>query len=178
VSDRPSPRPEPAGLPLERAEEECSCPRLDLADWHEVESDWSDITFLRTGAAALLGVPVGYEPARKSLYRRAGQAGLAVPEDAMLLIGKGRFRRPLLLEVEGAGPGQRGLYRPGGVAFSRLVPAPWGQMKRVAEETRQVARARYGHDPHALWVWYLTCRICSAERNFETLLVAHYREAP
>ena len=37
------------------------------------------------------------------------------------------------------------------------------------------ATARYGRRPDKTWVWYLTCQICTTERNFETLFVAHYK---
>ena len=33
----------------------CDCPRLDRSEWHEVESDWSDIAFARIGMPALSG---------------------------------------------------------------------------------------------------------------------------
>ncbi|MCC6381119.1 MAG: hypothetical protein IT304_01365 [Dehalococcoidia bacterium] len=170
---RPEPPPE---LPLEPLQ--CACPRLDRDDWDDVESDWSDIAFLRTGTTAVMGVPVGYAGSRAALSKKAAGLGLAVPDDAMFLIGAGRFRRPVMLEVEETAPGQRGVVRPGGVAYSRLVSAPWGEMGRVVEETRQRARERYGRQPDALWLWYLTCRTCSQEREYETLVVAHYADVP
>ena len=64
---------------------------------------------------------------------------------------------------------------PGGVAWTRLLPAPWGRMRALMGETKRLARERYGRAPDSVWVWYLTCRVCSAEREFETLFVAHYR---
>src|SRR5690606_11308140 len=81
---------------------DCTCPRLDAADWDEVESDWSDIQFVRTHTTAVFGVPAGLAGLRAELERRAQDAGATVPEDAMLLFGEGRFRRPVMLEVEGA----------------------------------------------------------------------------
>ena len=167
-------------------EVDCECPRLDSSDWDEVESDWSDITFLTTHTNAVLGVPVGYDGTRKELRARATQLGFEVPDDAMLLVGAGRFRRPVMLEVEGAadssrsanGKAAKGVERPGGIAFSRLIPAPWGQMQGLVDQTRDLARARYGRAPDGVWVWYITCRECSGARNFETLILAHYRVAP
>lgn len=156
---------------------ECACPRLDAADWHEVESDWGDIVFAKGSVAAFLGVPVGYAGARASLEKKAAAAGGTVPGDAMFLLGSGRFRRTVLLEVEDASRRARGIHSPGGVAFSRLVEAPWGEMSRVVNETKQAAEARYGRRPDDILVWYLTCRECSRERNFETLVIAHYRGA-
>jgi len=155
---------------------DCSCPRLARDDWHDVESDWSDIAFLRTSVNALLGVPVGYVGAKTNLEAKARKLELSVPDDAMLLLGAGRFRRPLLLEVDGATPGMRGLFFPGGVAYTRLVEAPWGQMQKVVDEMRDRSTQKYGRAPADIWVWYLTCRLCSQERNFETLLIAHYKE--
>lgn len=155
---------------------DCSCPHLDRDEWHDVESDWSDITFLRGSVNALLGVPIGYDAARTALLARAGKLRLSIPEDGMLVLGAGRFRRPLLVEVEGADAGARGVYRPGGAAYTRLVEAPWGEMRKRVDEMRDIASQKYGRRPDDLWVWYLTCRICSRERNFETLLIAHYRE--
>ena len=156
---------------------ECDCPRLEPDDWHEVESDWSDITFLKASTGAVLGVPTGYDSVRTALLERAAKLGASVPEDAMLLLGSGRFRRSVLLEVENLPEGAKDVERPGGVAFSRLVQAPWGQMQGKVEETRERAREAYGREPDATWVWYLTCRVCSRERNFETLIIAHYRDA-
>lgn len=156
---------------------DCDCPRLDPEDWDAVENDWSDITFVKTSTSAVLGVPVGFDSSREELRKKAAKAGATVPEDAMLLIGSGKFRRPILLEVEGAAEGAKDIERPGGIAFTRLVPAPWGELPKVVERTRKEAQEKYGRDPDALWVWYLTCRQCSRERNFETLIVAHYREA-
>jgi len=156
----------------------CGCPRLGHDEWHETESDWSDIAFLRSSIGAVMGVPVGYGSVRHRLERGAVARGLTVPEDAMVLLGAGRLRRPLLLEVEDVPAGARGVERLGGVAYSRLVPAPLGEMKDALEATRRRARERYGRNPDDMWVWYLTCRVCSRERNFETLFIAHYRQAP
>ncbi len=169
-------RPIRREAPAARAEEpSCACPRLEPADWHEVESDWSDISFLRATIPAVFGVPLRYDAVRRRLMEHAEAAGLRVPEDPMLLLGSGRFRRPLLLEVEGDAPG---VWRPGGFAFSRLVPAPFGALRREAERTAAAARERYGRPPDHIWVWYLTCGRCSAARQFETLFIAHYREGP
>ncbi|WBL35924.1 hypothetical protein O0235_14310 [Tepidiforma flava] len=154
--------------------EGCDCPQLDPADWDGVESDWSDITFLRASVKALAGVPVGFDAARAALFARAGALGLQVPDDAMLLIGEGKFSRPLLLEVEGDAPASKEVVRPGGLAFSRLIEAPWGELAKAARRLRDEAGERYGRPPAAIYAWYLTCRSCSRERNFETLLVAHY----
>ncbi|MCK9517971.1 MAG: hypothetical protein M0R74_02920, partial [Dehalococcoidia bacterium] len=99
-----------------------------------------------------------------------------VPEDAMFLLGAGRFRRPVLLEVEDPKPGAKDVVRPGGFAYTRLVSAPWGEMQKAVDTTESIAREKYGRKPNDLWVWYLTCRECSQERNFETLFVAHFEE--
>ena len=64
---------------------DCDCPRLDAEDWHDVESDWSDIAFVRSSTNAVLGVPVGYDAARRELRGKAERLGATVPEDAMLL---------------------------------------------------------------------------------------------
>ena len=78
----------------------CDCPVLDKEEWDGVESDWSDITFLKTTTNAVLGVPVGYNAALADLRKRAAELGAIIPEDAMLLNGAGKFRRPVLLEVD------------------------------------------------------------------------------
>ena len=157
---------------------DCSCPRLDPDEWHEVENDWSDITFVSSGTSALLGVPVGFAGAKSGLQGTAAKLKLTVPEDAMLLLGAGKFRRKIMLEVEGAQRGQKGVDWPGGIAYTRLVPAPWGDMQKVVGETKDAANARYNKNPDELYVWYLTCRLCSTERQFETLIVAHYKKHP
>lgn len=156
----------------------CDCPRLDREDWDGVESDWSDIIFAKTTTSAVMGVPVGYDSSRDDLRKRAENAGATVPDDAMLLNGAGKFRRPIMLEVEGVAPGTKGFERPGGIAFTKIHEAKWGQLNRAAGFTKLEARSKYGRDPDNLWVWYLTCRVCSQERNFETLIVAHYRQKP
>ncbi|HET7738827.1 MAG TPA: hydrolase [Tepidiformaceae bacterium] len=153
----------------------CECPRLEAEDWDRVESDWSDIQFASTSIAAVMGVPLGYDTARKELARKAMAAGAVVPEGAMLLVGEGRFRRPVMLEVEGAPAGARGFESPGGVAYTHLVSAPWGEMKRLMEAFEIEVRVQYSRGPDAMWAWYLTCRQCSSERGFETLLVAHIK---
>ncbi|HEY5476692.1 MAG TPA: hydrolase [Tepidiformaceae bacterium] len=158
----------------DEAEEPCDCPRLDSVDWNEVESDWGDITFLRSATNAVLGVPVGYAGTRDALRAKAAALGARIPEDAMLLMGAGQFRRPVMLEVEGLDPSTRGVWAPGGVAYTRLLPAPWGELKKLVKETESMATAKYGRRPDGVWVWYLTCRICSAQRSFETLILAHY----
>lgn len=157
---------------------QCDCPRLDPGDWDEVESDWSDITFVKTMTNAVLGVPVGYDTTRKEIVAKAAATGGTVPEDALFLMGSGRFRRPVLLEIEGAREDAKGIERPGGIAFTMLVEAPWGEIQGKVESARRAAKERYGRDPDDVWVWYLTCRECSHERNFETLIVAHYRSIP
>jgi len=157
---------------------DCSCPVLEAAEWHEVESEWSDIAFVRGSLTAVVGVPVGYADAREALLKRARKMGAEIPGEPMFLLGSGRFRRRILLEVEGVARGVRGVVFPGGIAFSRLLEAPWGEMRRAVDETVAVARARYGRKPDEVFVWYLTCRQCSRARNFETLVVAHYRQAP
>jgi hypothetical protein len=154
----------------------CDCPRLDSEDWDRVESDWSDIEFLGTHIKAFVGVPVGFREVRAQLAKKAEEAGATVPADAMLLLGEGRFRRPVMLEVEGANPPGPGIITPGGFTFSRLLAAPWGDLKKHAEATVREASERFGREPDGLWVWYLTCNECSDERHFETLFVAHYRE--
>ncbi|MBI2764998.1 MAG: hypothetical protein HYX53_03705 [Chloroflexi bacterium] len=155
---------------------ECDCPRLEAEDWDGVESDWSDITFLRTSSSAVLGVPIGYGTTRDALAEKAAAIGATVPADAMILLGSGRFRRPVLLEIENAPAHAKDVYRPGGIAYTRLIPAPWGQMHRVVEETKQQAKEKYGRAPDDTWVWYLTCRTCSTAREFETLILAHFRD--
>jgi len=156
----------------------CNCPRLERDEWHEVESDFSDVAFLGTSLTAAMGVPLGYQGARDRLEKDARAAGATVPEDAMLLLGEGKFRRPVLLEVEDLPAGAKGVVRPGGVAYSRLVPAPLGEIKQAVATTVERATERYGAKPDDVWLWYLTCRICSGPRNFETLVLAHYREKP
>jgi hypothetical protein len=158
--------------------EECVCPRLDAEDWHEAESDWGDIAFLRGSTTAVLGVPVGYQAMARELTQKAKESGYIVPEDPMVLLGQGKFRRPVMVEVEpGEAAPARDLIRPGGVAFTRLLPAPYGKLGKVVDETANLAREKYGRKPDDTWVWYLTCRHCSGPRDFETLIVAHYREA-
>ena len=157
--------------------EPCDCPRLDPQEWHEVESDWSDIAFARIGIPAFFGVPIAFWRNRRKLIARAEAAG-TVPEDAMLLMGPGRLRRTVMLEVEDADASRRDVTAPGGVVFTRLLPAPWGRMRALVKETRDMARERYGRNPAAVWVWYLTCQSCSPEREFETLFVAHYPKRP
>lgn len=178
--DIPPPEPPPPPLDDDAAAEECACPRLDPEDWHEVESDWSDATFARTSVAAVLGVPLKFGQVRERVRAIADAAGAAVPDDAMLLIGPGRVKRPLMLEVEVEGDPESmpGIVMPGGIAFTRLLPAPWGEMKNLARETEAIARKRYGRAPDTLWVWYLTCTHCSSAREYETLFVAHYKKAP
>lgn len=170
------------GAVIDRAQEtltaaECICPRLDRSDWHRVESDWSDITFLTGSVGAAMGVPIGWRGVRARLHTQATQLGATVPEDAMLLLGEGKLRRPVMLEVEYAGPPRKEIARPGGVAYSCLESAPLGQMKRVVAETVADARQRYGRRPDTTWLWYLTCHVCSGDRDFETLIVTHFRTA-
>lgn len=179
----PAPAPDEP-TPAEAAAEEeprppaqCDCPRLDADDWHEVESDWSDIQFLRAHTNAALGVPVGFQKTRDNLREQASAAGATLPEDAMLLLGDGKVRRPVMLEVEDAPEGTKGLVEPGGVAFTVLFEAPWGQLRKLATRARLSAKERLGREPDDLWVWYLTCGECSDERNFESLFVAHYRDS-
>ncbi len=155
----------------------CDCPRLDRNEWHEVESDWSDIAFAKIGIPAFFGAPLGFWSNRRKLVARAAAAG-TLPEDAMLLMGPGRMRRTVMIEVEDADASRRDIVTPGGVAFTRLLPAPWGQMRALMKETREAARERYGRDPASVWVWYLTCQQCSPARDFETLFVAHYPTRP
>ncbi len=154
----------------------CICPRLDADDWHEVESDWSDVAFVEMSLTAAAGVPIGYQGAFAKLSDRARSIGASVPEEPMLLLGEGRFRRPILLEVDDAPEQAKGLVRPGGVAYTRLVPAPLGEIRHVVNETSRKAAERYGRQPDSTWLWYLTCRYCSADRDYETLIVAHYRD--
>lgn len=166
--------PTKASEAIEPEAVDCQCPRLDPDDWHETESDWSDILFVRTYAKALMGVPVGFTGLRAELGGMAERAGGTVPDDAMVLIGEGKFRRPVMLEVEDADESSRDVVMPGGLAFTMLLPAPWGDMKKLASECRKAGKERYGREPDDIWVWYLTCGECSGPRNYETLFVAHY----
>ena len=160
--------------------EECTCPELDPEEWHETESDWSEAPFIHTTVAAMMGVPLRFKHVRGKLEELAEAAGATVPDDAMLIFGPGKVRRQVMIEVEvdGDPASRKGVHVPGGIAYSRLVAAPWGEMKRIARDTEAAAAERYGKKPDALWVWYLTCNICSAERNYETLFIAHYKKAP
>jgi hypothetical protein len=169
----------PESIPTETADSfACDCPRLDYDDWDRVESDWSDIGFVKTNSGALLGVPVGFAGARSELAKKAKELGATVPDDPMLLLGEGKFRRPFMLEVEDAPENARDVVRPGGVVYTRIVQAPWGKMRSVVDGVVDEARAKYGKSPDDVWVWYLTCKDCSAARDFETLVVAHYKQAP
>jgi hypothetical protein len=154
----------------------CDCPHLEAEDWDEVENDWSDIAFLKGATNAVLGLPVGYHSLTTELREKAVSLGLAIPDDPMVLLGEGKFRRALLLEVEAPPDVTRNIYRPGGIAFTRLAPGPPGKVGKLMEETRALARERYGKSPDAEWIWYLTCRECSAPREYETLVVLHYRQ--
>jgi hypothetical protein len=186
VSSRPSKKrrrvrvdapPKRAETPVEDVDVfECDCPRLELDDWHEVESDWSDIQFLKSAVTAVVGVPIGYARIRDKLAGEAAGLGLTVPESPMLLLGEGRLRRPVLLEVE-TDRDDANVVRPGGFAWSRVLPASFGQMKALAAETRNLAAERYRRPPDDFWIWYLTCAVCSQARNWETMFVAHYRDA-
>lgn len=167
--------PQPT-VPVEEDAPDCACPHLDAEEWDQVESDWSDIAFVRSTTSAVLGVPVGYDSTRRGLFEAAAKAGGTVPDGAMLLVGAGKFRRPIMLEVEDLPTDARGVTRPGGFAYSRLLPAPWGDMQRTVQAAKDEAREKYGRDPDDVWVWYLTCRQCSHARNFETLIVAHYKD--
>ncbi len=168
------------GMPVRKEDaqpepvDSCDCPSLEREDWDEVESDWSDITFLKASTAAVMGVPVGFDSAREELKKRAVELGLSIPEGAMFLNGAGRFRRPIMLEVEGSAEAKE-LERPGGIGYSRLFEAPWGKLAKLADQTKKEATEKYGRKPDDVWVWYLTCRHCSKARNFETLIVTHYR---
>ncbi|HEX6030587.1 MAG TPA: hydrolase [Tepidiformaceae bacterium] len=180
MSERRRVRVDDEGEPVLETDEQqepetCDCPRLDPEDWDRVESDWSDIAFLKGSTTAVVGVPTGFEKTRDELRRRAEQLGATVPEDAMVLLGGGQFRRAVLLEIEGPASA-KDVVRPGGIAYTRLLEAPLGAIKRVVAETETEARERYGRAPDEMWLWYLTCRVCSRERNFETLVLAHYRE--
>lgn len=157
----------------------CDCPFLEAEDWHEVESDWSDIVFIERKVPTVLGVPLKFGALRGSLSAEAVAAGATIPEDAMMLLGEGRIRRRVMVEVEfEEDPAGDAFSRPGGIAFTRLVSAPWGKIKEGHEATVEAAVERYGRKPDTMWLWYLTCGICSGERDFETLFVAHYKEAP
>jgi hypothetical protein len=168
ATQRTEPAPPPSAV--------CDCPRLDEDDWDNVESDWGDIQFIRTHARAMFGVPIGFDGLRDQLRSLADAAGATIPDDAMLLLGPGRFRRPVLLEVENVDPDAGGVFMPGGVAYSRIMSAPWGEMSKRAKDTKQAARERFGRNPDSLWIWYLTCKDCSSEREYETLFIAHYRD--
>src|SRR5688500_4526811 len=81
---------EPAPERLRAEAAACGCPRLDAPDWHEVESDWSDITFVPGALMAFMGVPFGYNSIRGKLENKARSAGGTVPDDPMLLLGSGQ----------------------------------------------------------------------------------------
>ncbi len=168
IGSRPETEPEP----------DCACPRLDPEEWHEVESDWSGAKFLRGRVWSAFGVPLTYHRAWRGLEERARRHGLPVAEEPMVLLGPGRLARTLLLELADDAPVTPAVWQPGGFAFSRLVPAPLGAMKRELAATVEEARKRYGRPPDAVWIWYLTCASCSRARNFETLFLAHYRDGP
>ena len=139
----------------------------------------SDIYFIRAKVPAVMGVPLKFGAIKGRLLEEAGKAGATVPEDAMMLLGEGRLQRPVMLEVElDDVPPSGKIVAPGGVAYTRMAPAPWGQIKQEHAATVAAAAERYGKKPDAMWLWYLTCSVCSGDRDFETLFVAHYRQRP
>ena len=79
---------------------DCPCPALDPGDWHEVESDWSDITFIRLHIPALFGVPLGYGKLKTRAREAAEKIGAVIPLDGMVLMGAGRLIRTVLVEAE------------------------------------------------------------------------------
>ncbi len=143
---------------------DCDCPRLDPDDWDGVENDWSDISFVRTSTSAVLGVPVGFDGSREALRKKAAKAGATVPEDAMLLIGSGKFRRPILLEVEDALGGKALTARRD--RLHRQLPAPWGSSEGCGTQPPGSA-AKYGRE-RTTSGWYLTCRLCSKARELRS----------
>lgn len=168
------------GARIEQTPEEepiaCNCPHLDHEEWDEAENDWSDIAFLKGTTNAVMGVPVNFQALTTELREKAAKRGYAVPEDAMILLGEGKFRRPLLLEVEVDASETKDIYRPGGIAFTHIAPGPPGKVGDLMTESRRMAKERYGRGPDAEWIWYLTCRHCSAARDYETLIALHYRQ--
>jgi hypothetical protein len=46
------------------------------------------------------------------------------------------------------------------------------------KDTVKAAKERYGRGPDGTWLWFLTCARCSVPRDFETLIVAHYKRPP
>jgi hypothetical protein len=154
----------------------CSCPHLDHDEWDVAENDWSDITFLKGTTTAVMGVPVSYSSLTTELREKAAQRGLVIPDDPMVLLGEGKFRRPLLLEVEAPDSETKDIYRPGGFAFTHVAPGPPGKVRDLLSESRKMAKEKYGRDPDAHWIWYLTCRECSGPRDYETLIALHYRQ--
>lgn len=154
--------------------ESCGCPVLDHADWHRVESDWSDISFLRLHAGAVFGVIANYQKLLDRVLAEAESVGLKPPDEPMVLLGPGKFRRPVLVEVEDTEETSVSLVRPGGFAYTQIVSAPPGQITDILAEAANTAGDKYGREPSAMWTWYLTCRKCSADREFETLFVAHF----
>lgn len=174
---------QPADLATFASEEQpeepegCACPVLDAEDWHDAESDWSDIAFLKSSTTAVMGVPFGYQSTRDELRAKAKQLELELPEDGMVLLGQGKFRRPVMLEID-VTQGTRGpdIFRPGGVAYTRLVPGRMGSLGKLVDEALGMALGKYGRKPDNTWLWYLTCRHCSEARGFETLIVCHYKE--
>lgn len=157
--------------------EGCECPHLDPEDWDGVESDWSDIAFLKSSTTAVMGVPFGYQSSRDELRAKAETLGFELPEDAMVLLGEGKFRRPIMLEVDAPRDAtNKEIERPGGVAFTRIVPGKLGSLGKLVDETVGIALQKYRRKPDNTWLWYLTCRECSAARDFETLIICHYRQ--
>ena len=155
----------------------CKCPILDPEEWNAIESDWNDIRFLRGAAFAIFGVPLRFGATRNALIKTAKKLSGKLPEDAMILIGSGRFRREILIELDNHKkiPDNKRIFEPGGFSFTRIYEAPWGQMRNLMTGFENQATTRYGRKPDQTWVWYLTCQICTTARNFETLFVAHYR---
>ena len=82
--ERPASPQGNGGQPTPAAPVECNCPRLDPADWDGIESDWSDIAFLKTSVCALMGVPIGYGTARHGLEARAKKAGATIPKGTVV----------------------------------------------------------------------------------------------
>jgi hypothetical protein len=147
------------------AERDCDCPDLNPGLWHQQVHDWSSKRFVTAKAPSLFGVPVSYAGTKRRLRgkveRGEGDAG-------MVLIQAGKFLPSMLVEARGLEDAKPRFKR----VYTELVEAPWGKIGKAVQEAQGHCLGRHGRLPRKVYLQYLSCRLCSNERGFPTLIVA------
>lgn len=147
---------------------ECGCPIIDAAQWDKQQKQL-DKTFYQTFSPRILFKPFSWAIDLDRATRAAKKAGYTVPQNPMILDSAGMFWAKLLLEVNGAQPGDKNIVSLAGKnLYTKVSTRPWSEMKIDLQELE----TELGKKPQQVYCWWTACPKCIDQKEIKTVFIA------